>query len=116
MRMPLQLNGLNFHVEHALEIDYTNWRGERAKRMIVPKFISLKPAIALIEFIETPHHKPAVWCYRAWDIAKAAERTYALCQIHATRVPGEDEIWDLIYAAMPQIVPKPKPTEPGVPT
>ncbi len=55
-------------------IDYTNYKGERRKRIVVPK---------LIEFRETPHHKPAQWVMQALDLEKNAMRTYAMKDIHS---------------------------------
>jgi hypothetical protein len=62
-------------VQHVI-IDYTNHRGERRERAIVPWSIKFK---------ETPHHKPAQWVLNAWDVEKCAQRTFALKDIHSWR-------------------------------
>lgn len=60
-------------------IDYTNHRGERRERRIIPA-----PTGGLV-FMETPDHKPAQWVVRAWDVEKKAQRTFALKNIHSWR-------------------------------
>lgn len=55
-------------------IDYTNWRGERAWRRIIPNRIS---------FATTPHHKEAQWVLVALDVDKAEDRAFAVLNIHA---------------------------------
>jgi hypothetical protein len=59
-------------------LDYTNWRGERASRIV-------KPITGSLRFAETPHHKPAQWVFDAWDLSKlgAPRRTFALAGVHA---------------------------------
>lgn len=60
-----------------VRIDYTNHRGERRWRLIVP---------TRIDFRETPHHTPAQWVIDAFDVERhplPAPRTFALAQIHA---------------------------------
>jgi predicted DNA-binding transcriptional regulator YafY len=54
-------------------IDYTNHRGERRKRVVVPSFVAF-------EFNEW--HPQAQWLLHAWDVEKAAMRTFAMAGIH----------------------------------
>ncbi len=55
-------------------IDYTNHRGERAKRRIRPKdFI----------FGMNAYHKTMCYLLVAFDIEKDAERTFAMKDIHS---------------------------------
>lgn len=55
-------------------IDYTNWRGERATRVIEPWSIT---------FGRTEHHPERQWLIKAWDIEKEAVRTFAMKDIHS---------------------------------
>lgn len=55
-------------------IDYTNYKGERRKRRIMPMDI---------EFRVTPHHTTPQWILHAWDIEKDARRSYAMKDIHS---------------------------------
>jgi predicted DNA-binding transcriptional regulator YafY len=55
-------------------IDYTNWRGERAERLIHPDFIW---------FGESPFHPEPQWVLEAWDYEKQANRWFALKDIHS---------------------------------
>lgn len=64
----------------AVIIDYTNHRGERRERTVIPRLGSLRVA-------ETPDHKPAQWVFDAWDVEKEAWRTFALANLHGTRKP-----------------------------
>ncbi len=66
--------------ERIVIIDYTNWRGERRERRILPKPATLR-------FTETPHHKPAQWVIDAYDVEKSppVPRTFALNAIHSWR-------------------------------
>lgn len=59
-----------------VEIDYTNHRGERALRKIIPK---------TIEFGSTEWHPTGQWLLNAWDIDKMADRSFAMNQIHSWR-------------------------------
>jgi len=56
-----------------IQIEYTNWRGERGIRTIIPKEI---------QYISNEWHKEAQWCLIAYDIDKQAERTFACKDIH----------------------------------
>ena len=57
-------------------IDYTNHRGERSERWILPREIW---------FGKSPHHVGQQWFLRADDLEKFAERDFALMSIHSTR-------------------------------
>lgn len=61
-----------------LYLDYTNWRGERAWRRVVP--LDRAPV-----FVTTPHHKEPVWTLRVYDLDRRAERSYVLKNIHHIR-------------------------------
>ena len=65
---------VNAEIERQVLIDYTNYKGERRSRIVVPK---------KIRFMETPHHKPAQWVLDALDLEKNAIRSYALKDIHS---------------------------------
>lgn len=58
-------------------IDYTNYKGERRKRRVIP---------LEIEFRETPDHKPAQWILQAYDVEKGARRSFAMKDIHSWEV------------------------------
>lgn len=57
-----------------VEIDYTNWRGERSVRKIIPE----KMIFSSNEF-----HKDPQWLLVALDIEKNAQRTFAMQDIHS---------------------------------
>jgi len=54
-------------------IDYTNWRGERTLREIIP--ISIR-------FGTSEWHPEPQWLLLAYDIDKQAEREFAMDGIH----------------------------------
>lgn len=56
-------------------IDYTNWRGERAAREIVP--------LTLWFGSDTGRHDTPQWILTAWDCKKRARRHFALDKIHS---------------------------------
>lgn len=58
----------------AISIDYTNYRGERSIRIIVP-----------LEFFHGSNefHPEPQWLLRAFDMEKKVERTFAMRDIHA---------------------------------
>lgn len=56
-----------------IEIDYTNWRGERSVRKIEPLWFA---------FTSSPHHPGQQWLLRAADAAKDAHRLFAVTHIH----------------------------------
>lgn len=55
-------------------IDYTNYRGERAVRRVVP---------VRMMFGSNQWHRHAQWLMVAVDLAKGEERIFALCDIHS---------------------------------
>lgn len=57
-------------------IDYTNWRGERRERLIIPCFRW---------FGSTPYHQTAQWLIDAYDVEKGQMRSFAEKGIHAWR-------------------------------
>ena len=59
---------------NAVEIDYTNYRGERAKRLIRPMSIC---------FAANEYHPTVQWLIEAVDLEKDAIRTFAMTQIHS---------------------------------
>lgn len=56
----------------AVNIVYTNYRGETRSRRIVP---------SKIEFMSTPHHPEAQWILHAFDVEKQAQRSFAMKDI-----------------------------------
>ena len=58
----------------AVRIDYTNYRGERAWRWVLPK---------RIEFGWNEWHQEPQWLLTALDLDKDAEREFAMKDIHA---------------------------------
>lgn len=66
------------HRREAVVISYTNWRGERGQRVIVP---------LTIRFESTQHHPDQQWILRAIDIDKGATRDFAMKDIHSWGVP-----------------------------
>lgn len=64
-----------------VEIDYTNWRGERRLRRIMPVLGSLR-------FAESEWHKPAQWVFDGFDLDlgdMTAPRTFAMKDVHSWR-------------------------------
>lgn len=59
-----------------VEIDYTNWRGERSVRRIKP---------LRLFFGKTEHHVTDQWLLDAFDYGKDAERTFSIKDVHAWR-------------------------------
>lgn len=57
-----------------IEIDYTNHRGERRKRLIVP--------VGSIRFGSNAFHPKPQCLLRAWDMEKQAWRDFAMADIH----------------------------------
>jgi predicted DNA-binding transcriptional regulator YafY len=60
----------------AVIIDYTNYRGERGERRIVPLGI---------HFWETEWHPERQWILRAFDMERELERQFAMKDIHSWR-------------------------------
>lgn len=59
-----------------VEIDYTNWRGERSKRLIHP--------VDLI-FTSNAWHLNKQWLVKAIDLETGDHRTFAMVNIHSWR-------------------------------
>jgi predicted DNA-binding transcriptional regulator YafY len=59
-------------------IDYTNWRGERSERLIIP---------IRIHWGTSDWHPGVQWLLDAFDLEKNGLRTFALKDIHSWR-PG----------------------------
>lgn len=55
-------------------IDYTNWKGERRERSVIP---------VRMYWGQTEHHPRNQWLMEAWDVAKEAVRTFAMADIHS---------------------------------
>lgn len=62
-------------IEHVL-IDYTNWKGERRERRIMP---------LTIKFGTNEWHRDRQWLLFAIDVEAAAHREFALKDIHNWR-------------------------------
>lgn len=58
----------------AIKIDYTNHRGERRVRNIIP---------IKIRFTATPEHKDAQWILDGFDLDKKSFRSYSFSGIHS---------------------------------
>lgn len=67
---------LKLSAEQTLTIDYTNWKGIRGERKIVP---------VKIWFGSTKFHPEEQWLLDATDVAKNEVRTFALVDIHSMR-------------------------------
>lgn len=67
--LPFGLRG-----EQLVEIDYTNYKQERAKRIICPKRIYFG--------FDAIYHPQNQWLMLAWDIVKADWRIFAMRDIH----------------------------------
>jgi predicted DNA-binding transcriptional regulator YafY len=61
-------------MEQVVEIDYTNWRGERSKRLIVPMSVS---------WTNNEWHPETQWLLEALDVNIREGRTFALANIHS---------------------------------
>jgi predicted DNA-binding transcriptional regulator YafY len=61
-------------VKDLVTIDYTNWRGQRSTRVILPKRIAFK---------KSEWHPEAQWVVTAYDYGKEAERDFAMKDIHS---------------------------------
>lgn len=59
----------------SVRIDYTNYRGERGIRTVLPGLIYFGSA--------PPRHPGPEWLMEAWDHEKEAARTFAMKDIHS---------------------------------
>ena len=57
-----------------VEIDYTNWEGERSKRVIIP---------IGVQYTSNQWHPEPQWLLIATDVEKREQRTFAMKDIHA---------------------------------
>lgn len=57
-------------------IDYTNWRGERRERVVMP--ISFA-------WTHTEHHPVPQWLLLATDVERGERRMFAMSNIHSWR-------------------------------
>jgi hypothetical protein len=63
--------------DDAVSVDYTNHRGERGVRHVIP--LSLPP-----RKMPTDHqYHPGAWVIEVWDLDRQAQRSYALKDIHS---------------------------------
>lgn len=60
--------------QNTVLLDYTNHRGERATRIVLP--VDLR-------FGTSPYHDGAQWFLEAYDVAKGADRSFAMRDIHS---------------------------------
>lgn len=68
-------NSTSEQLENAVVVNYTNYRGETADRVIVPEPNG-------IYLGSTEQHEKKQWLLKCFDLQKQAERTYAMCDIH----------------------------------
>ena len=61
-------------LKQIVEIDYTNWRGERSKRRIVPMRLTWE---------NNEWHPETQWLLEALDVEKKEMRTFAFTNIHS---------------------------------
>lgn len=100
--MLVNIRGRSLDIAHIVEIDYTNWRGERRTRFIAPTTLVNAssyagiPAVFHMTFEATPHHEIAQFMVRAFDLEKGAERTFAMADIHSWRSVPEKEVWPVL--------------------
>jgi predicted DNA-binding transcriptional regulator YafY len=69
----------------AITIDYTNYRGERGLRRIIPDQIS---------FGSNEWHPELQWLLLAWDIEKQADRLFAVRDIHSWKIEERSDDGD----------------------
>lgn len=67
-----------------LQIDYTNWRGERSQRKVVP---------TAIVWASNEWHKEPQWLMVAYDVEKKATRQFAMNCIHSMESASESTPW-----------------------
>ena len=68
--------------ERLLQIDYTNWKGERAWRTIEPIYMWLG---------STVYHPEKQWLLKATDLDKKAQRDFDVTRIHEFRAVEDKE-------------------------
>ncbi len=73
-------------ISRVVYIDYTNWRGERGLRKIVPQRIEHK---------SSQWHPTPQFVLVAWDVDRQQERDFAFSGIHGWQHPGEEiDTWE----------------------
>jgi hypothetical protein len=60
-------------MNNSIELDYTNWKGIRSKRNIIP---------IELQYTSTQHHLEAQWLLVAFDKDKDDIRSFAVRDIH----------------------------------
>lgn len=76
-----------------VRIDYTNWRGERRLRDIIP---------IRLYFGSTSHHPEPQWLLLARDLEKNERRTFSLKDIHNPQFLSTNNNYEM---DMPFVVP-----------
>ena len=77
---------MKLNTEEFVIIDYTNWLGVRAKRLIRPGGPEGTPTL---EFIKTEWHPDKQWILNAWDVRKNAYRSFAMATMHGGFLPAD---------------------------
>lgn len=67
-------------LKRLVTIDYTNWKGNRRKRQVLP---------VEIVFAKTSYHPEVQWLLVAWDIEDMEQRTFAIKDIHSWEPPND---------------------------
>jgi len=65
---------MTFTQSEIVVIDYTNWKGNRRKRRIIP---------ARIEFTRNEYHPEFQYLLIAWDLDEQAYRYFAMKDVHS---------------------------------
>lgn len=69
-------------MQQVVKIDYTNWRGERSERRIVPM---------RMEWGQNKWHKEPQWLLHALDVDKRESRIFAMADIHSWAADQQSE-------------------------
>jgi predicted DNA-binding transcriptional regulator YafY len=62
--------------DRVVVIDYTNWRGERRERLVVPE---------RLYFGSSPWHEGEQWLLEAADVASGETKTFAMSGVRGWR-------------------------------
>lgn len=73
-----------------VDIEYTNWRGERAVRRILPKTDSLRQLQS--GDMELQYHAEGEWVFDGYDMERGADRTFSCHGLHSWSVAGKG-VW-----------------------
>jgi predicted DNA-binding transcriptional regulator YafY len=65
--------------DRAVVIDYTNWKGERRKREVIP---------SALYYGFTEFHQEWQWILRAFDVEKNTSRDFAMKDVHGWEPTG----------------------------